>query len=92
MFSGMKLILDFVPNHTSDESEWFKKSEKREEPYTDFYIWKDATHFDNNSRPLPPNNWVRSLFHVWIQKIQATKTNNLGKFIFRSLQKFVHMK
>lgn len=55
--------MDFVPNHTSDEHEWFKKSIKREGKYTDYYIWKDATNqaavLQNASiTPIPPNNWV----------------------------------
>jgi len=51
---GLKLILDFVPNHSSKEHEWFKKSVVKEEPYTDFYIWKQP------KAGGPPNNWVRS--------------------------------
>ena len=49
---GMKVIMDLVVNHTSDEHEWFQKSRRRIEPYTDYYIWRPA---------LPggklPNNW-----------------------------------
>ena len=49
---GMKVIMDLVVNHTSDEHEWFQKSRQKIEPYTDYYIW----------RPLRkdgklPNNW-----------------------------------
>lgn len=49
---GMRLIMDLVVNHTSDEHEWFQKSRRRIEPYTDFYIWRPA-------RPdgSAPNNW-----------------------------------
>jgi oligo-1,6-glucosidase len=49
---GMKLIMDLVVNHTSDEHEWFQKSRRRIEPYTDYYIWRPA-------RPdgKLPNNW-----------------------------------
>lgn len=55
-FKGIKIILDFVPNHTSDEHEWFIKSIKRIEPYTDYYIWGDAKYV-NGTRQVP-NNWV----------------------------------
>ncbi|CAH0392755.1 unnamed protein product [Bemisia tabaci] len=57
---GMKLILDFVPNHTSDLSEWFKLSVQRVEPYTDFYVWRDAKKI-NDTHSTYPNNW-RSVF------------------------------
>ena len=49
---GMKVIMDLVVNHTSDEHEWFQKSRQRIDPYTDYYIWRPA-------RPNGklPNNW-----------------------------------
>ncbi len=49
---GMKLIMDLVVNHTSDEHEWFQKSRRRIEPYTDYYIWRPARE-DGKL----PNNW-----------------------------------
>lgn len=36
---GMKLIIDFIPNQTSDQHEWFQKSIANEEPYNDYYVW-----------------------------------------------------
>ena len=48
---GMKLIMDLVVNHTSDEHEWFQKSRQRIEPYTDYYIWRPAKY------GKLPNNW-----------------------------------
>ncbi|NNM73599.1 alpha-amylase family glycosyl hydrolase [Enterovirga aerilata] len=51
---GLKLILDFVPNHTSDQHPWFVESRSsRSNPKRDWYIWRDP-------RPdgSPPNNWV----------------------------------
>lgn len=54
---GMKLILDFVPNHTSDQHPWFLASRSsRDDPRRDWYIWHDG---DGNG--APPNNW-RSAF------------------------------
>ena len=55
---NMKIILDFVPNHSSDEHEWFLKSVAREEPYTDYYVWADPKAFNEDGQPLPPNNWA----------------------------------
>ena len=49
---GMKIIMDLVINHTSDEHEWFQKSRQRIEPYTDYYIWRP----DPGNGGLP-NNW-----------------------------------
>ncbi|XP_023718249.2 probable maltase isoform X2 [Cryptotermes secundus] len=58
---GIKLVLDFVPNHSSNLHEWFQKSVKREVPYADYYIWADAKGFGTEATPIPPNNW-RSVF------------------------------
>lgn len=57
--TGLKVILDFVPNHTSDQHEWFKKSVRKETGFEDFYVWHDGIPTINLGRPLPPNNWVR---------------------------------
>ena len=49
---GMKLIMDLVVNHTSDEHRWFVESRSsRDNPYRDYYIWKDPV--DGHA----PNNW-----------------------------------
>ncbi len=52
----MKLIMDLVINHSSDEHKWFRSSvNDPDSPYRDYYIWRDGKG-DN-----PPNNW-ESLF------------------------------
>ena len=52
--AGLKLILDFVPNHTSDQHDWFLSSRSsREDPKRDWYLWKDAAPDGG-----PPNNWM----------------------------------
>ncbi len=49
---GMKVLMDLVVNHTSDEHEWFQKSRQRIEPYTDYYIWRPG-----KPGGKLPNNW-----------------------------------
>lgn len=53
---GVKIILDFVPNHSSDECEWFRKSAARDPDYEDFYIWHPGKLVDGERRP--PSNWL----------------------------------
>lgn len=54
---GMKVILDLVVNHTSQEHEWFKESRSsKDNAKRDWYIWKPARYDANNIR-LPPTNW-----------------------------------
>ncbi|XP_044727453.1 maltase 1-like [Chrysoperla carnea] len=55
---GIKIILDFVPNHSSDKHEWFQLSANRTKGYEDYYVWVDAKGFDKDGKPIPPNNWV----------------------------------
>lgn len=56
---GIKLIMDYVPNHSSDQHEWFSKSIQKEGKYTDYYVWRNASGKNETSgEPLPPNNWL----------------------------------
>lgn len=56
---NLKIILDFVPNHSSDECEWFQKSINREDGFDDFYVWDNGLEDpQNSSRKIPPSNWV----------------------------------
>lgn len=51
---GMHLLLDFVPNHTSDEHPWFLESrQKRTNSKRDWYVWADG-----NGTGGPSNNWI----------------------------------
>ncbi|XP_045510978.1 maltase 2-like [Colias croceus] len=54
---NMKVILDFVPNHTSNDSDWFVKSSHKDEYYNDWYIWENG-HLDAQGQRQPPNNWI----------------------------------
>lgn len=49
---GLKIVIDLVVNHTSEEHPWFQESRKsRDNPYRDYYIWRDGVNGG------PPNNW-----------------------------------
>ncbi|XP_030051663.1 LOW QUALITY PROTEIN: amino acid transporter heavy chain SLC3A1 [Microcaecilia unicolor] len=53
---GLKLVMDLIPNHTSDKHNWFQLSRNRTGKYTDYYIWQDCSFKDGQA--TPPNNWV----------------------------------
>ncbi|WP_424109489.1 glycoside hydrolase family 13 protein [Rothia mucilaginosa] len=56
---GIKILMDLVANHTSDQHPWFKESRSsKDNPYRDYYIWKDPKGFDEDGNPIPPNNWA----------------------------------
>lgn len=51
---GIKIVMDLVVNHTSDEHPWFIESRKgKENPYREYYIWRDG-----KTKKTPPNNWT----------------------------------
>ena len=53
---GLKVLLDLVINHTSDEHPWFIESCKgKDNPYSDYYIWRDPLGAEK--KRTPPNNW-----------------------------------
>ena len=51
---GIKVIMDLVVNHTSDEHQWFINSLDKNSPYHDYYIWRKG----RLGGKLPPNNWL----------------------------------
>jgi alpha-glucosidase len=54
---GLKLLLDFVPNHSSTEHPWFIESRSsRDNPKRDWYIWRDPAPDGG-----PPNNWTSDM-------------------------------
>jgi oligo-1,6-glucosidase len=60
---NIKIIMDLVINHTSDEHEWFQKSRDPQSPYRDYYIWRTGKKVygkksRRQTRDLPPNNWT----------------------------------
>ncbi len=56
---GIRIVLDLVMNHTSDQHPWFVDSRaSRDGPYADWYLWREPSGFDRRGRPLAPNDWV----------------------------------
>ncbi len=52
--AGLKIVIDFVPNHTSDQHPWFIESRSsRDNPRRDWYVWRDPKPDGS-----PPNNWL----------------------------------
>jgi alpha-glucosidase len=50
----LKVLLDFVPNHSSDRHPWFQESRSsRDNPKRDWYLWRDPAPGGG-----PPNNWL----------------------------------
>jgi oligo-1,6-glucosidase/alpha-glucosidase len=55
---GLRLLLDFVPNHSSDRHPWFVESRaSRDSAKRDWYIWRDGKP-DEEGFVGPPNNWI----------------------------------
>jgi alpha-glucosidase len=51
---GLKVLVDWVPNHSSDQHPWFVASRSsREDPKRDWYVWRDSAEGGG-----PPNNWI----------------------------------
>lgn len=54
---GLRVIIDWVPNHTSDEHPWFRASRSsKDDPKRGWYVWRDPAPDGG-----PPNNWIESL-------------------------------
>jgi alpha-glucosidase len=55
----IKVILDFVPNHSSHQHPWFLESRSsRDNPKRDWYIWRDPAPAGPDGVRRPPNNWL----------------------------------
>ena len=74
---GMKLILDFVPGHSSDRHPWFLESRaSRESPKRDWYVWRDPAPDGG-----PPTNWIAHFGGSAWEKDEATGQYYLHMFL-----------
>lgn len=73
---GIRVIMDFVVNHTSDKHKWFIESERsRANPKRDWYVWRDG-----KGPGQPPNNWQSSFGHSAWQFDPKTKQYYYHRF------------
>ena len=74
---GLRLLLDYVPNHSSDQHPWFVESRSsRENPKRDWYIWRDPAPSGG-----PPNNWISDFGGSAWQWDQSTGQDYLHAFL-----------
>lgn len=72
---GIKLIIDLVVNHSSDEHEWFEQSKSsKDNPYRDYYVWKEGKNGE------VPNNWTSFFGGSAWQKTEETDEYYLHYF------------
>ncbi len=74
----VRIIMDFVPNHTSDQHQWFLDSKSsRNAPHRDWYIWRDGKALGQ-----PPNNWI-SIFGGSAWQLDPTTNQYYYHFFYR---------
>ncbi|XP_072743958.1 maltase 1-like [Anoplolepis gracilipes] len=77
---GLKLVLDLVPNHTSDKHPWFQKALKGDPKYKHYYMWADGKNKDDKT---PPNNWISVFSDSAWTYIDSLKQWYLHQFDYR---------
>lgn len=88
--TGIKAVIEVIPNHTSRKHSWFQKSRLSKqqikfkgyaleeiEKFADYYVWNEGKIGEDGSK-VPPNNWVSSL--NWLQFIEFLNVL-LGRFL-----------
>ncbi len=71
---NIRVIMDYVINHTSDQHPWFKESRSsRSNPKRDWYVWRDGKGETVTDKGQPPNNWQSWFGHSAWQWDEATR-------------------
>ena len=77
----IRVIMDMVMNHTSDQHKWFLESRSsRTSPYRDWYVWRDGKGETATSKGEPPNNWESLFGHSAWQWDPKTRQYYYHKF------------
>ena len=78
---NIRVIMDMVMNHTSDQHPWFLESRSsRNNPYRDWYVWRDGKGETATSKGDPPNNWQSLFGHSAWQWDEKTRQYYYHKF------------
>ena len=71
---GIRILMDYVINHTSDQHPWFQESRSsRDNPKRDWYVWRDGKGETATSQGEPPNNWQSWFGHSAWQWDEKTR-------------------
>jgi len=77
----IRILMDMVMNHTSDQHEWFIQSRSsRTNPYRDWYVWHDGKGETSTNKGTPPNNWQSEFGHSAWQWDEKTRQYYYHKF------------
>jgi alpha-glucosidase len=77
----IRVLMDMVMNHTSDQHEWFIQSRSsKDNPYRDWYVWHDGKGETATSKGAPPNNWQSLFGHSAWQWNEKTRQYYYHKF------------
>lgn len=80
--TDMRLVLDFIPNHTSKNHTWFVASQKGEAKYRDYYIWKNCSEINNWLSVYGGSAWTKDdvrgecYYHTYLPEEPDLNLNN----------------
>ncbi|XP_071628960.1 maltase 1-like isoform X2 [Temnothorax longispinosus] len=77
---GLKVVLDLVPNHTSDKHIWFQKALQGHKKYKNYYVWARGRNGDGIT---PPNNWISVFSDSAWTYVESQKQWYLHQFEYR---------
>ncbi|MGB8260199.1 MAG: alpha-glucosidase [Terracidiphilus sp.] len=77
----IRVVMDMVMNHTSDQHKWFLESRSsRENPYRDWYMWRDGKGETATDKGTAPNNWQSDMGHTAWEWDEKTRQYYYHKF------------